>query len=187
MTLVSKARSFLSGDEMTSFSTGGKAFTYSTIGIVAACAATPVLLGGAMITAMLGILPGLSPLATLICGSITLAATTLCAATAYHACKKGCALAQNQPLQLKQHGRAYVIGQGAALTLLGAAYTFGPNINPGDNFNDAANIEKSGPEETLSYEMTSNNCEGETAQEFLRFMREQNTTARCIPPTIILK
>ncbi|WP_435640716.1 hypothetical protein [Micavibrio aeruginosavorus] len=183
MTLISKTRDFLNSNPLASFSMGVTSGALMAVGVASGYAIAPILINGGTISLMLGMLGGVTPILAFAAAGVTASLAATCGYLTYRAGRAQQAFSENNKQFTQNHGRSYVAGQAAAMALYAAVITATPSIDT------IFNAVVSGPDEsaptttldqnTLVYEMTSKDCAGETAQDFLRFMREQNVPAYC--------
>jgi hypothetical protein len=186
MTLISKTRDFLNSNALAAFSVGATSGALMCVGVATAYAITPILINGGMISLMLGMLGGVTPVLAFVAAGVTASLAATCGYMTYRAARTQHQLRENNKLLVNSHARSYTTGQAAAIALYAAIITASPSLDT------IFNAVVSGPDEsaakttlnkdTLVYQMTSKNCAGEAAQDFLRFMREQNVPAYCFHP-----
>ena len=183
MTLIKKTRDFLNSNALASFSMGVTSGALMVVGVASAFAITPIVINGGAISLMLGMLGGITPVLAFAAAGVTASLAATCGYVTYRAGRAQHEFRENNKLFVKNHGPSHMAGHAAAMALYAAVLTATPSLDT------IFNAVVSGPDEstptttldkdTLVYEMTSKNCAGDVAQDFLRFMREQNVPAYC--------
>lgn len=183
MNPIKKTRDFLNSNALAAFSLGVTSGVLMATGVGAAYSITPILINGGMISLMLSMLGGVTPILAFTAAGITASLAATCGYVTHRAFRANQQLDEDNKMLMKTHGHSQAMGQVAAMALYGAVIISTPSLDT------IFNAVVSGPDESvpetvldrdaLVYEMTSKNCAGETAQDFLRFMREQNVPAYC--------
>ncbi len=183
MNPIKKTRDFLNSNALAAFSVGVTSGALMGVGVSSAYAITPILVNGGTLSLMLGMLGGVTPILAFTAAGITASLAATCGYVTHRAVRARHQLEEDNKMLMKTHGRSQSAGLLASMALYGAAIITAPSLDT------VFNAVVSGPDESvpetvldrdaLVYEMTSKNCAGETAQDFLRFMREQNVPAYC--------